>query len=509
MDQKTYWDIITIESLNTGIPNYDQRRIEEAIPVEDRNGSVLRNRSGLQGYLGRVGYNFDSKYYIDATVRRDGSSKFGPGFKWGTFPAVGVAWRVSSEKFMENVFWLNDLKFRAGYGKTGNQETRDFAFLSIVNTNPAYPTGATGDGNGIVNQGIALGDFPILDTTWETVTSTNFGVDATILDNKLLITAEYFLRETEDILQEISIPQVIGALTRPVINLATVENKGFEFAFDYQDKFGEIGFNANLNFTAVQNEVTSLFNDLPQSLPGGGRVELGESIGFINGYKTDGILQTPAEVEAYLEQTTIPGNEAQLAPGDLRFQDLGGQPEEGATGAEAFRSFGADGEINNFDQVNIGNTIPGYYYGLNLNFDYKGFDLGFSFRGLGDVQRINQIRRTGESVSNIGPNYLTSILDSWTPTNPSTTLPRIVAEDPSGNNRLSDRFVEDADFFRLQNLQFGYSFNPDLLEQLGGATRFRVYTTLSNVFVVTPYTGLDPENDTTPFVLTMGLNLSF
>ncbi|GAB5476080.1 MAG: TonB-dependent receptor [Maribacter sp.] len=501
MDQRASWDILTVDATNTGIASYDQRFIDEALSNDNKNSLLTRNESGLQGYLGRLSYNFASKYYIDGTIRRDGSSKFADGFKWGTFPALAVAWRVSSEKFLENASWLNDLKFRAGWGQTGNQETRDFAYASLVNRNPSYPTG---DGN--INSGSALSDFPILDTTWETVTTTNIGLDATLFD-KLSLTAEYYFRKTEDILQEIDIPDVIGAQTAPVVNLATVENKGIEIDLSYSDQFGELGFRAGFNLTTVDNVVTELFNDRPQGSQEA-RIEEGFPIGYIYGYETDGILQNQAEVDAYLNQIEDPGNDAQLAPGDFRFKDIYGDPTD-SDGEFAYRSLGADGTIDGLDRTYLGKTVPGYYYGLNFNLDYKGFDLGLIFRGVGDVQRINGALQQGLSMADPGDsNYLREILGYWTPQNNSNIYPRLVAGDPSGNNRFSDRWVEDADFFRLQNIQLGYTFNSKLVEQMG-VTNLRLYTTISNVFVASPYSGLDPENDTTPFTYTMGLNIGF
>lgn len=247
MDQKTYLTFGGIGAKGSGISSFEQRNIREG----DNVVSLERQRKGLLGYMGRLSYNFDSKYYIDGTIRRDGSSVFGPGYKWGTFPAIGLAWRVSSEKFMENSKLFNDLKFRAGWGETGNQETRAFGYLSSVNHNPAYGAG------GIIHPAIALGDFPILDTSWETVISKNIGFDATLLDHKLTITAEYYERNTDGILQEISIPQIIGALNSPVVNLAKVENSGVEFQLGFNDQFGELGFNASFNLTTVK---TGLLN---------------------------------------------------------------------------------------------------------------------------------------------------------------------------------------------------------------------------------------------------------
>ena len=506
-DQKTYWKGSSLQGTNTGITSFDQREISEGLDSGLKTSFLERSRDGLQGYMGRLSYNYDRKYYVDGTVRRDGSSKFGPGYKWGTFPAIGVAWRISSEKFMENVTWLDDLKFRAGWGKTGNQETKPFGYLSIINKNPVYALGSNGNpGQGNLNPAIALGDFPIIDTTWETATSKNIGFDATLLDNSLTVTVEYYEKDTEGILQQINIPQTIGALNNPVVNLANVINKGYEFQLGYTTQFGEIGFNANFNFTTVDNNVSKLYNNSPQGSDLA-RVEVGYPIGYIYGYKTDGIFQTPQEVSTWLATNSSPGNTAQLAPGDFIYQDLYGEPTE-ADGEFAYRSEGADNVVNQLDRTYLGKTIPGYYYGLSLGVDYKGFDLGLTFRGVGDVQKVNFERMAGESINTGGSNFFTSVQNRWSPTNPSNTFPRAVSEDPSGNNRLSDRWVEDADFFRLQNLQLGYNFKDQILDDFG-ASNFRIYASLSNVFVTTPYSGLDPEDDSTPKTMTIGLNIGF
>ncbi len=507
MDQEVGWNIKNISIRNNSpITSWDQRRVDEGWPPEDKGSFYERNRSGLQGYMGRLSYNYDSRYYLDATVRRDGTSKFGPGYKWGTFPSFAAAWRVSSEPFMEGLTWLDDLKIRAGWGQTGNQETRDYAFLSLVNFNPKYALGDGGDatGDGVINPAAALGDFPIIDMSWETVTTSNIGFDAILLDNKMSFTAEYYNRLTDGILQTISIPMVIGALNNPVVNLAKVENSGFEFEVGYNDQFGEVGFNGSFNLTTVKNVVKELYLGRPQG--GTLRIEEGQPMNYIYGYKMGGVFQSEDEVDAWKEQYTDPGNDDQKAPGDIYFEDLYSAPdpevENQWVGTEP------DGKINDFDRTYLGKTIPGYYYGLNLNFDYRNWDLSFNFRGVGDVQKINNVRQARESMGAGGANFLTSVLDRWTPQNPSTTMPRAIANDPAGNNRMSDRWVEDAGFFRLQNMQLGYTFSPDLLNKIG-INSTRLYLSGSNLFVITPYSGLDPENDTTPVVLSAGININF
>jgi hypothetical protein len=342
--------------------------------------------------------------------------------------------------------------------------------------------------------------------SWETVTTQNYGFDALLWDNKISLTAEYYFRETEGILQAIQIPKVIGALNNPVVNLATIENKGIEIVLGYNEKIGDLGINANLNFTTVDNKITKVYENIPQ---GGNqnRIEVGYPVNFINGYKVGGIFQSQEEVDAWLEKTSDPGNENQKAPGDIYFQDLYGPPSEDAE-PEDFRTLGPDSVVNVFDQVYLGKTIPGYFYGLNLGFNYKGFDLSLSFRGLGDVQQVNGIRRSGEQMGTGGVNYLATVRDRWTAQNPSTTMPRAISSDPSNNNRFSDRWVEDAGFLRLQNAQLGYNFTGDVIDK-ANISNLRLYVSMSNLFVMSPYTGLDPENDTTPQTFVVGLNLGF
>lgn len=506
MDQKVKWNN-TQMSIDTGSPitDWDQRRIEEGWPNENKGMFYERNISGLQGYMGRLSYNFDSKYYFDATVRRDGTSKFGPGYKWGTFPSFAAAWRISSEKFMEDIEWLDDLKIRAGWGETGNQETRDYAFLSLVNMNPKAGFGSTDEaGEGIIYPASALGDFPIEDMSWETVTTSNFGFDAVMLDNKLTFTAEYYNRLTDGILQTISIPKVIGALNNPVVNLAKVENKGFEFQASYTDEIGDLGYSVSANLTTVKNMVKKLYNGQP-STSGNVRIEEGYSINYIYGYKTDGIFQTEAEVAEHQSNISDAGYDAQKSPGDVRFVDINGAPlDTDPEGTYVHNE--PDGKIDAYDKTYLGKTIPGYYYGFSFNFDYKNWDMNLDFRGVGDVQKINTLGK--QSISGFGSNFLQDYENRWTETNPSNTIPRAVQSDPSGNNRISDRHVEDAGFLRFQNFQVGYNFRGAVIEKMG-VNNLRCYFSGSNLFVISPYSDLDPEDISTPTTFSIGVNLSF
>lgn len=512
MDQQYQWNNSDQSGSNTGILSYDQRRLQEGLAPEDKSLFFERNRSGLQGYMGRLSYHYKSKYYVDGTIRRDGSSKFGPGYKWGTFPAIGAAWRISSESFMAGTAgWLDDLKIRLGWGKAGNQETSDFAFLSLVNFNPKYAVGSNGlPGEGNIVNAAVLGDFPIVDMSWETVTSQNVAVDMAMWNGKLALTLEYYHRFTEGILQSIDIPKVIGALNNPVVNLASVENKGMEMQLGYNNQIGDVGIHSNVNFTTVHNEVTKLYRNRPQNMANiQQRIQVGESLNYIYGYKVGGIFQTEDEITAWRQENSDPGHESQLAPGDMYFQDINGPalPEDGP---DAFLNPNPDGIVNVYDQTFLGKTIPGYFYGASIGLDYKGFDFGLTFRGVGDVQRVNYVKWAGESMGTGGVNSLTTVRNRWTSDNPSATMPRAISGDPSGNTRFSDRWVEDAGFFRLQHAQLGYNFDAThpLIEKIR-ASNLRLFISASNVFVASPYSGLDPENDSTPTTLMFGLNLGF
>lgn len=510
MDQRVKWNN-TDQSIGqrSPVPNWDQRRIEEGWDPGNKNNFFERTIAGLQGYMGRLSYNYDRKYYLDATVRRDGTSKFGPGYKWGTFPSVAGAWRISSEGFMKDISWLSDLKIRAGWGRIGNQEVRDFAFLSLVNINLKNAFGVNSNeapGNGVIGDAAALLNFPTPNLSWETVTTGNIGIDSEFLDGRLRFTAEYYNRLTDGILQEFPIPSLVGFIGNPVINLAQVTNRGFEFEGNLIERIGAVNVNLGFNFTTVRNRVERLYNDIPSGGTGSNRIQVGYPINSIFGYVTDGIFQTQAEVDAFRETTNDAGFMAFKGPGDVRFVDFAGAPAAGSPPSQ-FQSQGADGVINQFDQTILGKTIPGHYYGVNMGADYKNFDISIFFRGTGDVQRISTNGLL--TIGGAGPNYLIDYVDRWTPENPSTTIPRAIQGDPSGNNRTSDRFVHNAGFLRLQNLQIGYTLTPELISKIGART-LRLSLTGSNLFVIAPqFPDLDPENITTPTVFTFGLNFGF
>ncbi len=516
MDQQYGFNFISGSTQQ--INNEEKRFRSVGGPVEYVNAGQFRNETALQGYMGRASYNYASKYYVDLTVRRDGSSKFAPEYRWGTFPSVALAWRISSENFMSGITWINDLKIRAGWGQLGNQETRAYAFLSTVNTAPHYAFGSgMGDPIGDMDFGVRLPDFPTRDLSWETATTTNFGFDGIFFNNRLTATVEYYDRITEDILQQVSFPASVGNENNPIINVATVQNNGFEFQLGYNGNIGDFQYNFSGNLTTIHNEVLEVWNDQPFGGQGG-RIEKGFPMNYLWGFKTGGIYQSQEEVlNWWSTYRDSQADSAQVSAGDFFFQDVHGppNPDEGYD----FYSPNPDSVVDLNDRTFIGNTIPGHFYGFSAGANWKGFDFSIFFQGIGDVYKYNGQRAKGTSMSSTGINQWTATLNRWTPSNPNTwdpddklnSLPRAVRGDPGGNNRFSDRFAERNGFMRLKNVTLGYSLPTNVLNQAGFIERVRVYMSGNNVFTMTPWTGNDPENDNLPIPVTwtFGVNATF
>jgi TonB-dependent starch-binding outer membrane protein SusC len=459
------------------------------------NSSFTENhRSALIGYLGRLSYNYASKYYLDATLRRDGSYAFAPKNRWGNFPAFSAAWRITGENFLQNLQWLNDMKLRAGWGQLGNSEVKPYMYLSSVINYPHYSLGTTpdnGDARGTYTWGVRLGDFPNEGISWEKTTTTNIAVDAVILKS-LNVTIEYYNKITSGLLQTTSLPPSVGLYANPVANIGKVRNSGFEFSVNYTGQSGEFTYNINANLTTVKNKVISMFN---HDRIGGnyGMIEEGNSMNYLWGYKVGGIFQSDAEASEYSSTTKdiyATGNIKK--GGDMWFQNIHGN----ADANHKYFNPVADSTVNDYDQTFLGKTIPGFFYGISVNLGYKGFDLSASFTGVGDVQKYNDMLQ--ELTQMDGEiNQSTDVLNRWTSSHPSTTFPRAAEGDPGGNNRFSGRFVENAGYLRLSNLQAGYTIPLSKLK-VDFAQRIRIWLGGANLFCITPWKGLDPENEANP-----------
>ncbi|HLT94362.1 MAG TPA: TonB-dependent receptor [Membranihabitans sp.] len=469
------------------------------------------------GMVGRVSYNYDSRYYIDASYRRDASNGFDDEYRWGNFYAISGAWRLSDEPFF-NIESVSDLKIRGGWGQAGNDQAAvgRYAFLSRAAGGLSSTRWGSGNGNPIGNQvfGALVADFPNPELSWEVSTTTNIGFDALLFNYHLNISAEWYSRVTSGILQSVNLPISVGT-NNPLFNIGEMENKGIDLIVGYQDQKGDFYYGVSGNISFVRNKVTKLYQGQPLSVSGferadAVRVEEGRSVGVIWGYKLGGIFQSQTEIDAYfseMEDNNI-SNLSYVQPGDMYFLDVQGDPTE----AEPFYSLTPDGKINSNDQTEIGNTIPGYTYGLSFNLGWKGLDLSFNFYGEGDVEKYNEARRRFESMSGAGTNYFSSTLNRWTPSNTDTDMPRAVIGDPAGNNRFSSRWVESAAFFRLNNWQVGYTLPPSVMNALGNTVRsLRLFVGGQNNLYIHKWGALDPVNDAIPLprVYNAGLNVKF
>jgi TonB-dependent starch-binding outer membrane protein SusC len=454
----------------------------------ERGYYELRAAYALIGYLGRVSYRFNNKYYADAVIRRDGSSRFAPGRQWGTFPSGSVAWRISEEKFMGIISWLSDLKIRGGYGVLGNEQTTGgWAYLSVAGVvPPSYNLGATN----LNNIGIAYTNFPNQDLTWEKLYSANVGFDATLFNNSVSLTVDYYHKTTKGIIQSVGLAPSTGISTQADLNIADVRNSGLEFQLGYNKSFGEVSLSLSANFTTQKNEVLKLADGTALRDIG---LEEGYPIGFIYGYQMGGIFQSETEIERW-NQANEDGLSKEQKPGDIYFVDLFGEPAAGTTNKNPVR----DSLINEHDMTYLGKTIPGYFYGFNASAAWKGFDISVFFQGRGDVQKYNFERAVGEGMDGYGRNQFSTVVNAWTPQNPSSKMPRAVYTDPNRNLRMSSRFVENAGYLRLQTLQIGYNLPAKWLSKTRAIQSVRIYLTGINLFTVTDWTGLDPENNLFP-----------
>lgn len=435
----------------------------------------------LLSYLARVNYEFGNKYLLSASIRRDGYSGFAPGNKWGNFPGVSVGWRISEESFMQNQDVFASLKLRASYGELGVVNVGPFDWQSIIRLDANYPFNN-------VNTGAAFFDqLPNSQLSWETTKTTNFGIDAGLLEGKLTFSAEYFQRSVESLLLDVPLSPSMGYSNNFRGNVGNMENKGFEFETGYSKATGNFRFNLNLNIGVIRNKVLDLY--VPGSTIYIGRngdfgdrditrTTAGNSVQQFYGWVTDGIFQSQAEIDA----ANALGDPAvafqnRAAAGDIRFKDLDG-----------------NGIINTDDRTVLGSFLPDFSYGLNFSANYKNFDLTIFLQGTQGNEIYNGTKVLTQGMLRLF-NGETALLDAWTPENPNTNVPRAVNGDPNQNSRTSDRFIEDGSYMRIKNFNLGYSLPSNVLSSFAGGsiTKLRIYFAAQNLLTFTKYTGYDPE----------------
>lgn len=432
--------------------------------------------------FGRINYDYDGKYLLQVTVRRDGSSVFGANSRFGVFPSVALGWNINKEKFMKNVDWINVLKIRASYGELGNEGALGYYDHQALIVTANDWSGGYVQGSGASTwPGSASYTLQNRDLKWETSKSTNIGIDFGVLNNRLTGSVNYFDNITDGLLITKEVPPSAG-VDDPILNVGKISNKGLELEFTYNISNKDWNLSFTGSATYLKNRVVQLA-DAGQTLYGTGlkfgtdhiptQTMVGKEIGAYYLYEAMGIFQSDAEAEAY---TNKDGDMLQpdAKAGDIKFRDANG-----------------DGVIDESDKTYQGTGFPKIEYGLNIAANYKSFDLTIFIQGVGGNKIYNGNRFEMEGMD-AGRNFLSTTLNAWTSQNTNTSMPRAVLGDPNGNNRESTRFLESGAYLRMKMVQVGYTFPYDVLKKIY-VKKLRIYVGAQNMFTITKYSGLDPE----------------
>lgn len=431
----------------------------------------------MMSYLFRANYVLMDRYLITASIRADGSSKFGPDNRWGYFPSVAAGWRLTEENWLKGRFgWLNNLKLRASWGQIGNDKIGNYKYLALANISSNYDAVF----NGIYYPGGTVTSLSNRSVHWERSEQYDIGVDLSLFDSRLAIEFDYYNRNTKDMLVTVDVPGAVG-LTPVETNIGSVRNRGVDFTVTWQQSVNDFNYSIRFTGTSINNKVLKLGGKrIPKGDIGAGKLvsmtEEGRSIGYFYGYKTAGIFQSQAEIDQYnamaAQKSGDPNKNYQnnVGAGDLIFADIDG-----------------NGYIDDKDRTEIGSPIPKFIGGLGFNADWKGFDFSVDFQGnFGNkIFNAKQVERYSGS-----DNWDRSFLKRWTETNRSTDIPRMTLE---GNNyNVSDRYVANGSYVKLQNIELGYSFPRAMIQKIG-LQKLRLFISGNNLFYITKYKGFTPE----------------
>jgi TonB-dependent starch-binding outer membrane protein SusC len=439
-------------------------------------------------WLGRVNYSFHDKYLFTASIRRDGSSKFGADNHWGTFPSFSLGWRIINEQFFKSlgVDMISNLKLRAGWGQIGNLSLPvNYAYVSQVGSAPNGGVDNRYIFGGIVTNGYSVSTIGNPNLTWETTQQTNFGLDIAILKNSLSLTVDYYIKNTNNMILQVPTVLYAGYSSIPYTNAGSVQNKGIEFIINWQEKSGDFSYGLAANGSMFRNKVINLGQGNKSLTSSPSRTEVGSSIGRFYGYVTNGIFQSESSVQS---ETSTTGQVMQpnAHAGDIRFLDING-----------------DGIIDDKDQTWLGSPLPKLTYGLNINLGYMAFDLLLFFQGSygNKIFKIGIYRQlmfegTGNMLEYIYKN-------AWRGSGTSDSDPILTSVNNNDNFRASDYFIEDGSYLRLKNLQFGYNLPKSICARVKIESG-RIWVGGTNLLTVTKYRGIDPEVDAYATALTAG-----
>jgi TonB-linked SusC/RagA family outer membrane protein len=449
---------------------------QKDISTGGRTANGYTGASALASYFGRVSYNYAERYLFQATIRYDGSYKFGGNNKWGSFPSFSLGWNVWNEPFLQSYKpeWFDALKLRGSWGVNGSERIGEWAYMSLMESGLNYYFG--GGSNNKLYYGISAGRLPNPNISWEKSQHTDIGADFSFFHNALTFTFDWFYKRTIDMLRDAAnVPGYTGQ-SPPRVNAGTVENTGIEFDVNYRFspiKDLNIGLKANASY--VKNTIVDYGNASGENSYGGiGAASLSNFIYQRNGYPnpffyghvTDGILQTQAEADAY--NFTYNQN---AKPGDVKFKDVNG-----------------DTVLNNDDRTMIGKPVPDWVFGFTITASYKGFDFYTFLQGVEGCEIFDISKRPDVPKANL-PAW---IMDRWTGEGSSNQYPRLVSSESNNNWRPSDLFIKDGSYLRIKAVQVGYTL-PQQLTRKASIERIRVWVGAENLFTFTKYEGFDPE----------------
>jgi TonB-linked SusC/RagA family outer membrane protein len=478
-----HWEGTTIYA--TGFSTNDPHTINLADPNQTVTDGYQGSAS-LFSVFGRVIYDFDSRYSLSASYRADESSKFDPteDAQWGYFPAIAGSWKLSNESFMEDTRkYIDNIKFRVGYGETGNQQIPNNTYTGTLNPQNAQ-----------MGPGFLLYNTPNPTTTWESMRQTNLGVDFTLFDGRFSASFDWYKKVSKDFLFRTPLPLILtgggyqyGGINAPYSNLGEMENKGYDITLNYNTKgAGDFQYNSTLVFSHYKNKLTEIKDGLPltedvnlngyQSYTVTNTV-VGSPIGMFYGYVAEGLFTTAEELaNAPLQFGQSVGTaNGQTYLGDVKYKDVNG-----------------DGVVDTKDRTLIGNPHPKFTFGFTNNFKYKNWDMSVFLQGSYGNDILNLTRRAGTANAQLYQNALQGTQNYWTPDNTGTDVPRPVGSSSNPNLQISTRYIEDGSYMRIQNLTLGYSLPSDMLSKVK-ITRIRLYGSVQNLATFTKYKGYDPE----------------
>lgn len=498
----------TWEGLMASRKNFVSNAIQEinAGDATTATNEGYRGSNALVSYFGRMYYNYDGRYHLTATLRADGSSKFGPDSRWGYFPSFAAAWTVSNESFLKDVGLINNLKLRLGYGMVGNQDIGDYSYGSSLRTV------ISGLGSGFL-----LTNIPNPLVQWESTEQKNLGVDLALLSNRISLTFDMYDKQTKDMLIVLPLPNYMGGgswmgIESPWVNMGELENKGFELSLTTHNLSGQLKWTTDLTFSRNINKVKALgdenaviyrnvqwFNTVTKTM-------VGQPLGQFYGFQVAGMYNNYQDILNNPKQNTKIDPSAGVWPGDLIFVN---NDKTSTTTTRYSAEDQIDQVIDDNDRVFIGDPNPDFSFGLNNTFSFKSFELNVYMQGTYGNEIFNFTRRQTEGMRSAYNNQIKTVADrarlglvdplgdpddvsNVVVTNPGGDMPRAVPTDPNSNTRISDRYVEDGSYLRIKNVSLAYTL-PETLTQKVAVSRLKVYGSIQNLYTFTKYSGYDPE----------------